>query len=631
MFGWLKRKVEKAYDKKVNSIGLALFRITYFTVFFFEILQFRYFRHLIFDYIPYFQEYEINFGPILGIWLLIIFLLIIGLFTRIAAVINYILTLTFLAAIHTYEYHVFYAYVGLNFLMIFMPVNNSISVDRILLRVRYSTSKFTYTPTTKVSVLSYYIPLFIGIAIVYFDSIFFKASSGFWMKGLGMWRPAVLPQFNHFGISILLNNKWLSLALGYITLIFETILIFLFWYKPFRWPFVIIGWGLHIGILIFFPIPWFALTVIFLYFLLIPIGTWQKIARLIKSKKPSFTFIYDGDCPLCNRTKIIISSFDVFNKIKFRTITDAQSTNPLISKISTTDLAENVYSISEKNKIYKGVDTYIQVFLRMIYLAPVGLLLLIPGIYHLSKWIYQSIAQRRKRNECTDESCAVGFAVPQNIDDKAIFHQYTIKKLKVSAISYFILFVIFMQLCVSYNSGVVSTFRKKIGIDNTFLGMAVSKYTNKIEDCSKLFFGITGHAVFMDGHINGYNHIVAIQHISSSGEKTWLPIVNEKGNPSWYLYGFNWVHWTFRVNGPSINTLELEKGIRDFTAFWMHKVKKQEGTQKFIILIKKIDVPQQWEKNFLEKQMEKPWIEVGYANWINKQFTFYLCKDIENM
>lgn len=631
MMNRLKKTVEKLYDKKVDSIGVSLFRITYCMIFFMEILQFKHFQHLMFDYLPYVQEFEIDFGPILFVWLIVVFCLIIGLFTKISAIINYILTLTFFATISSYEYHMFYAYLGLNFLLIFIPVNKSLSLDRLIERVKYSTSKYTHSPDTKVSVLAYYVPLFIGIALVYFDSVIFKVGSPYWMKGIGMWAPSVFPQFNHYGNSFVLNIKWLALLLGYITLIFEAILIFFFWYKPFRWPFLLIGWGLHLGILIFFPIPWFALSVFFLYFLLVPIYVWKKIGRLFKSKKSSLAFIYDGDCPLCNRTRIVISSFDIFNKIQFITIGEAIKKLPEIAKIPYETLIENIHSITPKGKIYKGVDTYLQVLIRMIYTAPIGFLLYFPGIYHIAQFFYKKIAVNRLRYPCTDEECAIPQLHSFPNEGYKLFRNYSLKKFKVTVITYAFLLVILMQLCVSYHSGIIVDIRKKTGIDKTFPGKLLSGVTGKIGYFSKIFFGITNHGLFMDAHMKGYNHIVAIQYVDEHNNKTWLPIINENGQPGRYLLGSNWAKWSFRVNGPSIDSSLLERGIRDFTAFWLHEQNKLNGDRKFIILVKKIDVPAHWEKDFLKKQMEKPWIEAGHCEWTDKRFFYKLEKEIEKI
>src|SRR5690606_40702502 len=113
----------------------------------------------------------------------------------------------------------------------FLPLSNTFSLDRLILKLKYSNTRFRYNPAQTVSVLAYYLPLLMGIGFVYFDSLFFKYTSHLWLNGLGMWLPASMPQAVLFDISFLLNIKFLVIALGYITLIFETIFLFTFWKK----------------------------------------------------------------------------------------------------------------------------------------------------------------------------------------------------------------------------------------------------------------------------------------------------------------------------------------------------------------------------------------------------------------
>ena len=45
--------IQKLYDKKVDASGLAIFRISFYTIFLCEVIQIYYFRQLIFDKIPF--------------------------------------------------------------------------------------------------------------------------------------------------------------------------------------------------------------------------------------------------------------------------------------------------------------------------------------------------------------------------------------------------------------------------------------------------------------------------------------------------------------------------------------------------------------------------------------------------
>uniref|UniRef100_UPI0040484379 hypothetical protein n=1 Tax=Flavobacterium sp. TaxID=239 RepID=UPI0040484379 len=274
---------KKSFDKQINSTGFDVFRIFYSIVLLFEIGQMYYFRHLIFDRVPYLYEAEINFGIPIAIWFFSVLLVLFGAFTRFATILNYLLGLILIGSIKSFEYHVFYAYMGINFFLIFLPISNVFSIDRLLLKLKYSNTTFQYIPTKKTNQLYYFILPLVAIGFVYFDSVFYKLSSQMWLDGLGSWLPSSLPMITHTNNSWFLNNEWLVKIIGWFTIIFEAVFIFIFFRKKWRVPVFIVGFILHLGILIQFPIPWFALTVCAVYILIIPVGIWQKIFK-VKNK-----------------------------------------------------------------------------------------------------------------------------------------------------------------------------------------------------------------------------------------------------------------------------------------------------------------------------------------------------------
>lgn len=503
-----------------------------------------------------------------------------------------------------------------------MPLNCTLSADRLIKKVRNSNSRFQYEPEKKVSKLYYFLPVYVAIGLVYFDSVFYKTTSSFWMEGLGMWRPASLPQFNLYGDNFSLNSQWFSKFLGFTTLIFETVFIFLFWYRPFRIPFLILGIGLHLGILIFFPIPWFALGVIAIYFLLVPISFWKYFKLPSFTKKPSLFFIYDNDCPLCHRTRITIQSLDIFKKIEFITIHEARSkfaTHAEFMKINEKELQVNIHSIDSSGKIHVGLSTYIQVFFRMLYTFPIAILLIIPGIYHLAKFVYTKIALNRERTPCNDENCVLVLPpVMENPDERKIFANFTYRKLHISILILLFASTTLIQTAVSYNSGIILQFREKAGITENPVDRFLSKLSDQTNHYAKKFLGITHHPVFMDGHMDNYNHIFAIVYVKD-GKEIWLPIINEKGQPERMIYGPRWVKWTFRVNSPTINAYNLEKGTRDFSAFWLGEQQMGFDQHHFEIRMKKIELAQEFRENFISDQMAKEWQTVGEIHWVNKQ------------
>lgn len=627
----LYRLVDRLYNKKIDAGGLAVFRIFYSLVLLCEVIQLFYFRHLIFDKIPFVEPAEIDLAPAMIAWIMAIIFLVLGLFTRQAAIINYLFSLVFIATIDTYEYHMFYVYMGVNFLLIFLSVSQVNSLDRLRKKLIYSSSKFHYNPPRVVSVLNYYVVLLVAVAFVYVDSMFFKVLSHNWMSGLGMWLPASLPYMTHVDASILLNVKWMALGLGYLTVVFEATFIFLFFRKKWRVLILIIGVGLHIGIFIVFPIPWFGLGVTAIYMLLVPVSWWGKLTNLLSFKSPRVTFFYDGECPLCYRTVIVLKHLDVLRAVEFQGLQSGGFQRKELEAFSREELIHNIFSLTRKGKILKGIDTYVFLFKRIPALTIPGLLMSIPGVHHIARWVYRKIASSRYVERCTDDTC--GYLAPpvfHDVDDVKLLHGFHVKQIKVGLITLGLVLITLLQLNVSYNARLFVAARKKIGLDGTQVERMIETVATPTRKASKIFLGITNHPVFMDWHFNGYNHIIGIEAKLKDGTRIWVPIIDRKGHSTFYAYSFTFVKWTFRVNGPKVDEYRLQKGIRDFTAFWLYKNGMNTTNAHFNVWVKKIDIPNAWENNFLEKQTQNKWIDAGSVDWVDNTFHFRLI-EIESL
>lgn len=614
--------IESLYNTRVSASGLALFRIFYGFVLLFEVIQLFYFRHLVFDKIPYFSPSEIDFTIPLLLWMLSILCIILGLFTRFSSVINYLFSIVFLSTISSYEYHMFYVYMGVNFLLMFVNTHQVFSFDRLIVKLKYSNSINLYYPERKVSVLNYYFLIFVALGFFYFDSVFFKLASPLWLKGLGVWLPSSLPHTTHINTSFLLNIKWLILGLSYFTIVFEAIFVFTFFRKKWRLPLLIIGFGLHLGILICFPIPWFALGVLAIYILMIPhkyIVSFRKVFNLSKQ----ITFYYDEECPLCIRAKIIISHLDFFNLVEFKGVQSYGFKENKFKAIDKKELLDNIYSITSKGKILIGVNAYRFILLRIPLLFFIGILMYIPPFSFIARYVYSKVALNRNTERCTEDNC--GYTppnLPQNFNEIKLFKDLTIKDLKIKFVSFSALLLLIFQLNITFSS--LLNVNKKNSIDSTnFMSSNLHKLT-------KVFLGITNHSLFQQSHFSNYNHIIAVQALLPNGEKEFLPLIDENGHPSYYNYSFNWAKYTFRTNSPDVDQLMLSNGLRDFTAFWLHKNNLENQDIKFNILVKKIDSPENWTHNFLNIQLKKLWIDGGYILWKEKIF-FSKIKKIESL
>ncbi|MEM7186429.1 MAG: HTTM domain-containing protein [Bacteroidota bacterium] len=273
------RSISRLYRKEISSRGMGVFRILYAINLFFEVLRIYRFRELYFDPIPFVEPNTGHQSLFLVLWLIVLALLALGAFSRLMSIANYLLTVYFFGSIGSFEYHMDYIYLGVGFLMMFVPLARSYSLDRWILLQRNRRNENIVVPPQRVSALYYNLIFLVGVGFVYFGSVFFKFKSEMWMGGLGIWLPGSIPQATILDDQWLLNREYVMKFLSYLTLVFEVALPFIFFIKRFRALLFIIGVGLHIGILFQFPIPYFALGVVSIYVLLLPVSYWDRLAR----------------------------------------------------------------------------------------------------------------------------------------------------------------------------------------------------------------------------------------------------------------------------------------------------------------------------------------------------------------
>lgn len=250
----IKLRVEFLFSKQLSGVGFGLFRISFFSILLLEVIQIFEFNDVIFPQDNY------MYSSIMCAWMASIAFLIVGYQTKIASFLNFVISIGVLSRFLDYEYHIDYVYLAVSFLCLWAPLENRLSLSNFLKKKE----------PRGVPVAYYYLFVAIGLGSIYAESCFHKIDSKAWLEGLGVWLPASLPQFAAQDWSVVLNNKLLVQILGYFTLIFETMFIFLMWFRSGRLLLIFSGIGLHLGILLVFPIPFFGLAMIVQYLLLVP-------------------------------------------------------------------------------------------------------------------------------------------------------------------------------------------------------------------------------------------------------------------------------------------------------------------------------------------------------------------------
>jgi predicted DCC family thiol-disulfide oxidoreductase YuxK len=610
--------VVRLADRRESGVPLGLFRIAYGSVLLCEVGQMLYYAPLIQDPVPFLVRGEIRLTYLLVAWLVALGFLTVGLFTRTAAIVSYVAGLCSTSVFREFEYHVDYILTGMNLLMAIAPVSRRLSLDQLRARLAAAAGRGP-APPLEVSRLYRKLFVFVGIALVYVDSVFWKLDSPMWMAGLGVWLPASLPQAVWYDYSPILDREWLARGLGYMTLVFEAVFIFLMWIEAAAIPLAIVGLGLHLGITAVFPIPWFGLLVTTIYLLVIPPGLYRWIGKRFRFGAPWLTFFYDDTCRICERTRIVIEHFDVRRAIAFRSARRDAGRYPALADVPLAALLADVYSIDAAGHVYRGVDTYRRVAALVWPFAPLGWLMNAPGLRQLARLCYRNVARRRQSH-----TCAAGACGPFDLDTREAVTAAAPAWVPLARATRLGLGLLIATLIVCQSAAVVQAplagrwIARRAGQP---VASALARHGSVVtRSFSQPLFGVTPHTVFLDFHFVGYNHIVAVVYEDPGGKDVWLPIIRPNGQVHWMTSGRLWVFWTFRSMSPYVNPARLNLGVKRMTAFWMERQGISPRNATFRILVKRVEVPARWERGFLARQKERPWVDGGSVTWRNGTF-----------
>lgn len=620
--------------KQVPVTGIGLFRIAYGLVTLQEIIFLYYFNHLIFDPIPFIDVEFPTITLFLCLWALVASCIVVGYRYQSALICNYIFWLVFINFTpmqRDFDGGFDLFMIGTNFFLLFMPGDRAFSLDN--LRYKLSTPFIHYSryPKATVSLLAYYLPVLICLGFLYFDSAIHKLFAEHWRNGLGSWLPSTQPYYvSALDMSWLLNQEWVEKAFGYTILVFQFTFLFFFAYRRFRLVYLFIGMAMHTGITLSLNIYPFGMGMLIFYILLVPFSFWRTVGRLISAKQSALTVFYDKQCPLCNRTVLILNHFDIFKCIDFKNAQDHAAHYPALAAISPQTLLTDLYALDNGQRIYSGVDTYIQICLKMRWLAILGLILRLPVIYTLSRNKYRAIADARSRIECNTD-CLIVAPIPNNTWYQRYFVDMAAQKPKalVRKLGKILIAITVLQLNSTIHYGIV--YRLDIDTSQNSLTDAFAKSSNAVLELSQTFLGIAPHALYLHDHFAGYDRILAITYTDSQGKEQWLPFVNEQGR----LLAPNWgrVHsmWANIAVTPTINNVRLQKFIMKVTAFWGHEMGLNLNNTVFHIQLKKIDAPTYWVYDQLHRNFAAPWVNIGTVKWTNNVISYDLPNNINSL
>jgi hypothetical protein len=165
--------------------------------------------------------------------------LFLGLWTRVATIVAFLLHWTFISSGYCYPYGVdAYAHIFL-FYLIWAPAADSWSLDRTLGRAEGGPSS---TARLALRVMQ------IHLAFAYLDAGFEKSLNSQWWNGEQLWRTLSLSRYKQFDLSWMHHVPILPMAACWGTLVIETFFCVFIWPRRTRLLWIFLTVCMHVGI-----------------------------------------------------------------------------------------------------------------------------------------------------------------------------------------------------------------------------------------------------------------------------------------------------------------------------------------------------------------------------------------------
>ncbi len=182
------------------------------------------------------------------------------------------------------------------------------------------------------------------------------------------------------------------------------------------WVYVLIGLGMHIGILLTQGAPFLQWLLLYVAFLPALRSTFPvtyltpRVRRWLPSgREPRWTVIYDGHCPLCIRTMVILDYLDPGDRLKQLDLERQwDQVTPLAPSLSREQARHAMHVVTPSGDVQQGFDAFRELTRALPLLWPLAPITHAPFARTIGTRIYAVVARGRARGApCGVEGCAV--------------------------------------------------------------------------------------------------------------------------------------------------------------------------------------------------------------------------------
>jgi predicted DCC family thiol-disulfide oxidoreductase YuxK len=262
-----------------------------------------------------------------GFSCLVVFLLMIGLFTRASAI------LVFVTLVTVHHRNPLILNSGDSFLriasffIIFSHAGAAFSADRLIRLVR---GKESGLPQPRAPWAMRMIQL--QLAFLYFYAFVWKMMGDMWTSGTAVYYTSRLMDFWRFPVPYIFEHMWTIKLWTWSTLVLEFALGVLVWIKEFRYWVLLGGVLLHAGIDYSMNIPLFGFIMCTAYITFVEPADLQRFWQIVTARvnkrispKIPIPVFYDGTSLFCRRALEVVRSLDILHRFAFHDVQSAKA------------------------------------------------------------------------------------------------------------------------------------------------------------------------------------------------------------------------------------------------------------------------------------------------------------------
>ena len=358
-------------------------------------------------------------------------LALLGILARVS-LIAFALANTFLLA-HLYSYgqlhHPEAVMIVALWALVLAPAGASMSVVRLRRRLRTAVAELNFVPhralTAGAPNTSEFALWPLRLVQWFLCLIYLSAGISKLVNGGPAWLDASTMQYYLIGDGILRHaNLGLFAAshpsilpiLATFAIAFELSFVLVMFIPVLAWVYIPLGVLMHTGIFAMQHIRFFQFFVAYVAFAEMMRRTWPDVrnflARITRRQQLStpddrWTLVYDGFCPLCTRTMVIVDALDITEQLGY--IDFERDWGAVVARapsVTIESAREAIHLVSPCGDVYRGYYGFKQLARRLPLMWPAVVVLAIPGMDWLGVRVYDEIASRRGRR-CTAETCGV--------------------------------------------------------------------------------------------------------------------------------------------------------------------------------------------------------------------------------